>query len=200
MDWFSKIFTSIPCGIADWTQIWGDPLLSGTVFMIGYGLAGVLMLRIAARTVGRERWLWRICGWLFVFQVANTHLDMHALVVSYGRCLARAQGWYQGRHDIQLVVLIGALALAAAIILGGLVVFYRNILGNALLVLGVTVALGLTVVKAINYHHIEHFYVGVFGQFRGADLIELSGVALALIAALLKWRGLRDSVAAAAEK
>ncbi|NHX27458.1 DMT family transporter, partial [Escherichia coli] len=102
-------------------------------------------LRIAARTEGRERWLWRICGWLFVFQVANTHLDMHALVVSYGRCLARAQGWYQGRHDIQLVVLIGALALAVAT----LTVRSASSGGNLIMIVGLQMRVGSAVLGEI---------------------------------------------------
>lgn len=182
------IVDSIACGVAHWWEFAGDPLISGSVFMVAYGLTALLILRAAAREDGCERGYWRLCGWLFVFQVANTHLDLHGMIYTIGRCLSRAQGWYENRHEIQFYVLISMAVLAGLIMLVLMVNFFRNIFGNVLLTLGVLVALGLTLMKGVNYHHIEHYYAGQYGSFRGADLIELSGIALAFLAALVKLR------------
>lgn len=178
------------CGISDWNKIWGDPIVSGSVFMVSYGGTAFLVLRVARRLAGRERVLWSICGALFLFQVANTHLDLHAFVFTFGRCLAHAQGWYQDRREVQFLVLAAAAALALAMLLVLVLVFRKHISGNALLIAGVGTALGMTLTKGINYHNLERYYGGDFGFFRGADLIEYAGIVLALSAALLRRRAL----------
>lgn len=182
------IVQSLACGFEDWKTVFGDPWFSGTVFMLGYGVAAVLMLRVARQITGREALFWRLCAIAFFFQVANTHLDLHAFVVSYGRCLARAQGWYSARHAVQYFVLVGSLVALASVLSLVMIVFFRSIFGNLLLILGVVLALGTTFVKAVNYHGLEQLYAGHFGQFRGVDLIELAGVAIALLASVLRLR------------
>jgi hypothetical protein len=176
------------CGIDDWMDIWGDPLLSGTIFMISYGVTALLIFRAAREAEARERRYWRFCGFLFLFQFLNTNLDLHALVWTTGRCLAHAQGWYETRRETQVLFLIGLALLVALILLIVLLVFFRNIFRNILLTLGVVTALGFTVVKGINYHGLEQFYGSQVGPFRVADFIEYSGIALAFLGALIRLR------------
>ena len=186
MNKFGEIVEGVACGIEDWWAFAGDPLISGTVFMVSYGLVAWLILRNAARMLGRERQYWRLCGWLFVFQVANTHLDLHGLIYTTGRCLAHLQGWYDNRRDVQLLALIGLALVAVLAVLIVLDLFSRNIIGNVLLTAGIVIALGFTVMKGINFHGLEQYYGGAYGPFRGADLVELSGVAIAFVAAVFR--------------
>ena len=88
------------CGIDAWMGIWGDPLLSGTVFMVSYGATALLILKAARAADAKERFYWRFCGYLFLFQFANTNLDLHALIWTTGRCLPHAQGRYDSRKEI----------------------------------------------------------------------------------------------------
>ena len=187
-DEISTIAGAVACGIHDWTKFWGDPFVSGTVFMAAYLTAALMILSSAGWLDGRERTLWRICGTLFLFQVANTHLDLHALIFTIGRCLAHAQGWYEDRRQVQVIAVASLAVLLALILIVTAWYFWRSILGNLLLVLGVSIALGFTVLKGINLHGIEAYYAGQYGPFRGADLIELSGIALAALAALIRRR------------
>jgi hypothetical protein len=188
MDEVMLIGDAFLCGIDDWMDIWGDPLLSGTIFMLSYAVTALLVFRAARNHEGRERWYWRICGFIFFFQVANTPLDLHALVWTTGRCLAHAQGWYENRREIQVLFLVGLALLLASILLLALFVFLRNMLGNALLTAGVSIVVGFTLVKGINYHGFEQFYGADAGPFHVADFIEYSGIAIALLAALLRLR------------
>lgn len=193
MEQVDTIMGAVACGVQHWTQFWGDPWVSGTIFMVAYFMAALLILREVGRAECRERTLWRICGALFLFQVVNTHLDAHALIYTVGRCLAHAQGWYEDRRQVQVFAVL-SLAWVVLLILGVTAIwFFRAILGNLLLVMGVSVALGFTVVKGINLHGFEVYYGGTYGPFRGADLIELSGIALALLAALLRLAGRRQA-------
>lgn len=179
------------CAIARWTRIWGDPLLTGSVAMLLYGLAGLLLLRVARRTDAADRRLWCVCAVLFFFQVLNTHLDLHALPAAVGHCLARAQGWYESRGPVKLLgaVLIGATVIAALIV--ATVAWWRNIRANLLLVAGVAIALGFTLVKGAAVDVAEEIYNRGVGAFRWADLIEYSGVVLAALAASMRLRRLR---------
>ena len=61
-------------------EIWGDPLLSGTIFIVSYGVTALLIFKAAREAAARERHYWRLCGSLFLFQVVNTNLDLHALL------------------------------------------------------------------------------------------------------------------------
>jgi len=181
---------SLPCGIEKWNKVWGAPIFTGTVFMLCYGLAGLLMLGVGKRVLGRERILWRIGAFLCFFQTINTHLDLHAFVVTYGRCLAHAQGWYAARHSVQYGLLVTAIVVMVSLILIAMIYFRRNLAQNFLLIIGVSIFLGLTVAKGINYHDLEAYYAGNYGPFRGADLIELSGIFIAAAAAWLRRRRL----------
>ncbi len=176
------------CGVEDWVGIFGDPLLSGTIFMLSYGVTAMAIFRASRETEVGERRYWQLCGYLFLFQLLNTNLDLHALVWTIGRCLAHAQGWYENRREAQILFLIGLALLILLVLCLTLFVFFRNILGNILLTLGVVIAIGFTLVKGINYHGIEQFYNHQIGPFRVADFIEYSGIVLAFLAALLRLR------------
>ena len=182
------IWDAFLCGVESWMDIWGDPLLSGTIFMISYGVTALLIFRVSSGAESRENWYWKICGSLFLFQMLNTNLDLHALIFTSGRCLAHAQGWYENRREFQFILLLGLAFIISLILLVALFVFFRNIIENILLTLGLLIALGFTIIKGINYHDIEPYYSQQIGPFRVADFIEFSGVVLANIAALIKLR------------
>ena len=184
MNELTTIADALRCGVNDWPAIWGDPLLTGTIFSVAYGLTALLIFLAARNATARERLYWRLCGGLFVFQLFNTHLDLHALIWTTGRCLAHAQGRYEHRREVQALVLIGfALLLLIAIVLV-LMMFLRSIARNILLTLGVMTALGFTLVKGVNYHGLNEFYSRQLGLFYIADLIEFSGIVMAFGAAI----------------
>jgi len=185
------VWDAFLCGVDKWTDHWGDPLLSGSIFMLSYGVAALMIFRAAREVTSRERGYWRLCGVLFVFQAVNTHLDLHALPGTFGRCLAHAQGWYQDRLEVQIAFLAAVAAIMALILLIVLITFFRDIFSYFLLTLGVATALGFTVVKGISYHGFEQYYGGHLGPFRTADFIEYSGIVLAFLAALIRLRKIR---------
>jgi hypothetical protein len=182
---------ALECGFTDWETIWGDPFITASVAMTLYFGAAIMALRNARLLTGRERWFWRICSFVLLFQVANTPLDMHAFVWTTGRCLAHIQGWYKERQSVQIMFLLIVAGIVACVILIALVVFYRNIMRNFLAVTGITIALGLTAVKGISLHQVNEVFKIDVGPFKVADLIENFGVILALIGGLLRWRSLQ---------
>lgn len=180
------------CGFADWQQIWGDPLLSGTLLFLGYLLAGIYAWRVSRQMEGRERILWRLCAALMLFQAINTPLDLHAFVWTFGRCLSRLQGWYANRQAVQLLLLF-ALAFAGLALVMILCFFFRwALLRNSLLILGVLISLIFTAVKGVSLHDLADLYGVQLGSLYVADVIELVGIALVLLASWLRAFGNRN--------
>ena len=174
------------CGVEAWSGFWGDPLFSGSLMMATYALAAVLVGRVALRVHGVERAAWGLAALLLGFQVLNTPLDLHGLLWATGRCLAHIQGWYADRHAYQRELLLMLALAGCVLLLISLLVLWRDLLANGLLVIGLGLSLGMTLVKGINYHHLEALYAAAIGPLRVPDVIELAGVACVLCAVLLK--------------
>jgi hypothetical protein len=183
-----KIWGAAQCGFKDWQTIWGDPWLSGTILVLSYAITGFLILRMARRLAGRERWLWMLCGAAFLFQAANTPLDLHAFIWTFGKCLAHAQGWYKMRHQVQAGAAIGVVVVAIVLLVVTTNAFRGKIWRNLQLLLGVGIALAFTVIKGISFHDLAAIYGRTLGPFHIADWVELFGIALALSAALMRLR------------
>ena len=181
-----ELLESLKCGFYDWSKIWGDPWASGTILVIAYALAALLVLKVGSFNSGRERCLWYVCGGILGFQAFNTPLDLHAMIFTIGRCLAHAQGWYEDSREIQTLFLIFSMLASFLMILFACLMFGKSILHNLFLVLGVATALGFTIVKGTSYHHLEPLYGDQIGPFFAADLIELVGIGIALFAAVVR--------------
>jgi hypothetical protein len=179
------------CSIERWTGNWGDPLVPGTVTMLAYAAAGPLVWRVSTRIDRSEGQLWRLCAFFFLFQVFNIHLDMHAWPTAFGHCLAHAQGWYGERGAVKLAAAVMIGAATGLVLLVGVIAYWRRIRANALLVAGVGIAAGITLARGVGWSAAEQIYNHRVGPFRWAVLIELSGVAAAALAALLRLRLLR---------
>lgn len=188
----TTIWQSLRCGVDDWMGIWGDPWLSGSIFVCSYLITASLIFLAAQKKSGRERIYWRICGCLFIFQVLNTPLDLHALIWTSGRCLAHAQGWYENRQEIQYLFL-AVMAILVSLFLALVVrIFCRSIFSNLLLTLGVLIAIGFTLIRGVSLHDAAHYYGHSIGPFRAADFIEFAGILLALCAAVVSLRQTRN--------
>ena len=173
------------CSLARWTGMWGDPIVPGTIAMLAYGIAGVLLWR-AGRAGRGEAQLWRIGAIFFFFQVFNVHLDLHAWPTAFGHCLAKAQGWYEDRGPLKLAAALLIGTGAATVLIAGLVLYRRSIRANALLSLGLAIAGGITLLRGIGWNAVEEVYNNRLGSIRWAELIELAGIAISVAAALLR--------------
>ena len=161
--------------------------------MLIYAIATLAAARVSWQLSGAERRVWGLAAVLMAFQVLNTPLDLHGLLWATGRCLAHIQGWYSERYAYQRDLLVVLAISSCALLLLGILVLRRDLVSNGLLVLGLGFSIGMTIVKGINYHHLEALYRFPVGPLRVPDLIELSGIASVLSAAYLKRKNLRTS-------
>lgn len=179
------------CGVSAWSEFWGDPWLTGSVMVVTHLLAAALLFREARALQGFERFAWMLSAVLFVFHAANTPLDLHGLAWATGRCLAHIQGWYDDKEAVQRDVFLVVGLMSGALVVATALVLRRDFWRNMLLVLGVGVSVGMMVVKGVTYRPFEPIYRASLGPVSIADIAELIGIALAVLAAFSKARARR---------
>lgn len=180
-----------------WRPGIGDPSFMGWFTVAAY-LGGVVWALVAnqsdppretkpQRRIRKRLWL----GVAFVMLCLcfNKQLDLQSLVTDIARVIAKEQGWYEGRRDVQKAFIL--LAMIGAATFGGWLMwqfrqFWR---GHRLLLAGLLFLLTFVVVRAVSFHHIDVFLGRrVFG-FKMNWALELTGIFLVILAAVLEWRG-----------
>jgi amino acid transporter len=133
------------------------------------------------RTLGG---MWFVVGLLMVAFAANKQLDIQQWVADRVRDLARRQGWYERRREVQAVV-IGGVAVVSLLVAGLLAYRLRHVLRRAIAVV-VTVAaiVAFAVVRAVSLHHIDSVLNAAGGWVR-----RLLEVATLLVLSALAARG-----------
>ena len=105
----------------NWKPGIGDPTFMGWLTVVAYFAAGALLLykRKLATSLYPSEWarhrLILLVMALAMFALAiNKQLDLQTFATNVGRDLAEAQGWYEKRRVLQVVVLgvIGTLGIA----------------------------------------------------------------------------------------
>lgn len=180
------LFELRACVARQWTPQIGDPDVTGWLTVVAYALtallAGLVWRRHARDAV---RIFWAVLVGLLVFLAINKQLDLQTALTEAGKCLARAQGWYDGRRVVQ-VAFIGALLIVLAMAMGVLMAVLRGHLARHLgALVGLGLVLGFVMVRAVSIHGFDHLLgaqsLGVPNNF----LFETSG--LVLISANALW-------------
>lgn len=172
-----------------WRPGIGDPTVYGWVTVAAYLAAAVLLLanrQLAAR-LGLAGTFWLATGLLMLALGINKQLDLQTWFTQVGRDMAHAQGWYDDRRAVQA-------AFIAVLALGGVAVtvFMRRLLRTAwdqyrLCAVGVVVTMVFVVVRAATFHHVDRMLGMNFAGLRVNVVLELGGIALVLLGAVL-WR------------
>jgi hypothetical protein len=129
--------------------------------------------------------LWSGMALLMLLLGINKQLDLQTALTETGRLLARYQGWYERRHDIQLKFILGVMAfgvyLFAAVVALARGAFWRvwpMLVGTVFLICFVAI-------RAASFHHIDLL---IHRDWKGLKLnwvLELSGIGLVAYGA---WR------------
>lgn len=170
----------------------GDPTLVGWLTVVAY-LAAAALAAINAwlarpgadRTVYR---LWSSLTVLLVFLAVNKQLDLQSYVTAIGRAVAREQGWYEARGNVQLVFIL-AVAVATVILLALATWALRGVRRQQWLTLvGITMILGFVLVRASSFHYVDALIGLQFRGFRVNWIIELGAIGIFGIAAINQIR------------
>lgn len=192
-----SLFTLLSTG-ADgrWHPGIGDPTPLGWFTVVAYVAAAFAAFRasllrrayisdddpqVAAdqRAVAR---FWVAVGVCMVALGINKQLDLQTFFTETLRSLSKTQGWYEDRRRYQIgfilsLALGGAGGLAA--IVYGLRHVFRYIVGGAV---GLVLIVSFVLVRAASFHHVDQLLGS--GRIRLNWVLELSGIAVVLIAAL----------------
>ena len=175
------------CGLARWTDKWGDPLLQGVAIMGLFALAAALATLAALRTKGRDRLFWVSVACACALFAANVHLDLHVLPNAIGRCAAAAQGWFDQKEIARAAFIGGALAATGGLALVVLWQFWRQLKENLLVLLGVGLTVGAQAAKGLGWKGDEL----AFGPVSAPDAPDVIGAAMVIVGALIALRRLR---------
>jgi hypothetical protein len=177
-----------------WRPEIGDPSLMGWLTVAAYALAAFTAW-LAARRAGRapglaggSRGLWLLVATLMTFLCLNKQLDLQSLFTDIGRVLSHNQGWYAKRREFQkwfvLAVLAGSFLTTCF-----LAIRYRGFWKqHFLLGTGLAFLLTFIVVRAISFHHVDVFLKHAVAGVRMNWFLELTGIGLVWLAALLDYR------------
>jgi hypothetical protein len=138
--------------------------------------AVVLLRRSGARLARAELWFWRALAVVLCALGINKQLDLQTAFTEFGRILAREQGWYDMRGEVQRWFIL-CMALSSLGMTTLLAIVLRRLSGAAKLSLVGTASLLLFVfVRASSFHHVDSFLgTSAFG-LRWNWILEVGGL------------------------
>ena len=186
-----------------WRPEIGDPSVMGWVTVAAYALAAFTAW-LAARGAGHgsgvvsgSRGLWMGVAMLMAFLCINKQIDLQSLFTDIGRVFAKKQGWYEERRQFQKWFVVGV--LAASFLVTTLVAlryraFWKR---HFMLAAGLAFLLTFIVVRAVSFHHVDALLKSRVGGMKRNWILEITGITLVWLAALLDCRKPKRSSAAA---
>ncbi|MDX8353118.1 isopropylmalate isomerase [Cognatiyoonia sp. IB215182] len=173
------------CVFSAWSPQIGDPTLIGWATVVAYALATVLALSVVATNSRRGRFFWVVVTGLLCLLAINKQLDLQSALTAAARCLAQAQGWYEDRRSVQVAFIF--FVAAAALVLGLTLAWTmrRQLPQIWLALLGLCLLLGFVAIRAAGFHHMDRLIGFEIGGVRMNWLLELGGIALIAINALV---------------
>ena len=167
-----------------WRSGIGDPTFMGWLTVAAYFIVAGLCWRayrvdkppsmFQPRSITR---IWLGLGLLFIALGINKQLDLQSLFTQIGRSIARQEGWYGNRREVQSIF-IATLALGGALAIVWLFWMTRNALRTyGLALVGALFTVTFIIIRAASFHRIDEMlgwsYLGVEMNW----VLELSGIA-----------------------
>lgn len=178
------------CIFAAWRPGIGDPHPMGWVTVGVYLLAALASAMVAWRgafppaTRGRERVFWTLAALLLLFLAVNKQLDLQSFMTAAGRCMAKAQGWYENRRLVQLAFILVLAGTGVLILMSLRRLLHGTLARTGLALLGLVLVSVFVVIRAAGFHHMDMLIATRVAGMRLNWLMELSGPLLVLMAAL----------------
>ena len=145
----------------------------------GYALALLLAMRAGRRTaVSGERRFWWLTSAMMLVLGLNKQLDLQTQLTAFARILAREQGWYEARREVQIwfIAIGGLLALGLGVWLARLTMLAGAAVRVSLV--GVLLLCGFVLLRAVSFHHVDVLLgMRVMGR-KMQVLLEILGIAI----------------------
>ncbi len=146
-----------------WAIAWrpgiGDPTIGGWITVVLYFVAAWGAWRVLRHSselfthrLGRQRALWLVLWLALIFLGVNKQLDLQSLMTDIGRVLAKQQGWYQDRKQVQAAFIVAVLMVALMVTALLVWLYRRTLLCNGLAIVGFVVLMAFIMVRATSFH------------------------------------------------
>ena len=177
------------CIAGQWTPQIGDPDMTGWLTVLSYGATACLALTVWCGLKGRRgRVFWGVLVVLLAFLAVNKQLDLQTAMTAAGKCLARAQGWYDNRRVVQAVFIAALLATVCVSLSAAIRALRGRLSRNLLAVGGLAVLLAFVMVRAVSFHHFDILIGGTSLGVSNNFLFENAGLLLIAVNAVLLLR------------
>ena len=152
----------------------------GWVTVFAY-FVGAYLCAKTYRVAPLDRGFWFGLAILLVCLGINKQLDLQSLLTAGGRCLAKAQGWYESRRLVQIVVISGLVVSVLVVFLVTLGVMWDAMGRIALALIGVAFLVAFVAIRAVGFHHMDIFIGSTIAGVRMNWVLELTGIVCIII-------------------
>lgn len=167
-----------------WRPGIGDPTFMGWFTVAAYFTVAYLCWRayrvarppsiFDPRSITR---IWLGLGLLFVALGVNKQLDLQSLFTQIGRSMARDEGWYARRREVQAIFIV-LLALGGSSVIIWLFWLTRNALRTyGLALIGAVFTVLFVIIRAASFHRVDNMLGWSFVGLEMNWILELSGIA-----------------------
>lgn len=180
--------------IGDWTPGIGDPSFGGWLTVLLYFFAA-WRCRTTARALAHlseprgnrlERRCWLGLATVLAALGVNKQLDLQSALTELGRVVAREQGWYDYRSEVQRVFVASVAVVALLAMVAVASSMRRMPFATKVAAAGLCLLSAFVVIRAASFHHFDVFIGARWLGVRTNWVLEIGGIALILAAAL--WR------------
>ena len=173
------------CIARDWTPTIGDPEITGWLTVISYVVCLVLAVMVLRRRPARAaRGLWWVIALLMAALAVNKQLDLQTALTATGRCMARAQGWYDSRRIVQVAFIAGLVLGVVLTWVWATKTLRGQMRGNGLALLGLAILCGFVLVRAVGFGHVDRLINMDFANVRFNFWFENAGLLLIAVNAI----------------
>jgi hypothetical protein len=176
--------------IGRWSPGIGDPTIMGWLTVVLYALGAWQCYRVATTHSSllrpREGALW----WMLVYGLLafgiNKQLDLQSALTEIGRIFAAQQGWYEKRHEVQILFIYGVAAFAIFATIALAVLARKAPLATFFALTGSVCLFSFVVIRAASFHHFDLYIGSVIFGLRMNWILEMGGICI--IVASARWR------------
>ena len=183
----------------NWKPGIGDPTVMGWVTVVGYFVAAALLLykRRLALSLFPSHWKqhrWLLLGFalLMIALGLNKQLDLQTFMTNVGREMAEAQGWYENRRVVQMILL--AVLGVAMLGIGIVVMRVRGMLRpHRLALVGMLFLLGFVGMRASSFFKVDRLLGFQFAGVKVNWVFELGGIGIIIASVVVSLVALRSA-------
>jgi hypothetical protein len=180
-----------PCAAKSWAPHIGDPTPVGwamtlcyfyTAFLILYMLRKLRRINPERRTIYIQ--FWSIILTFYVLLGLNKQLDLQTFITATGRCMARSEGWYADRRNVQLTMILAGFAVGSSALF--VFLYYFNSISSRcrLAFIGLGLSAMFVFLRAVSFHHVDVLFSMTILDLKFHAILEFTGIALVAINAL----------------